>query len=590
MCSRYFAFLPAFPESNLAIVFIIVSVISQMIILAGIVGLVALPTVFLQGNLRRVVQASIATFGVALLLNDTMVFAQYRFHINAVVVDMVMSDDVVIFPLIMWLTAISTLVVLFITQFFVIRKIDAVVQNKPQVKGKFRRRFVLVFVITLLGTHGIHIWAAAQAYQPVTMLKRYLPLFYPATSNRTMSKWGLVDVEAIKRQKAMKLSGKSDLKYPIQPITGELPTKPVNIVFLMVDSWRADSFNEDNTPNMWEFAQKGQVFDKHLSSGNATRIGVFGAFYGLPGTYWHSIYANTRTPVMMDRVQELGYEIGVFAAAKLTNPEFHQTVFGGIQNLRVRSKGASPYRKDKNLTDDWLKWNNSRDKSEPAFSFLFYDAPHGYDFPLDYPKKYKPMAPQVNYLELDNDYDAELIFNRYKTSVHYVDSQVKRVLDNLQKSGELENTLVVITGDHGQEMNDNKLNFWGHNSNYTDPQIQVPFAMIGPKIDAQVSPWGRDKFTAHQDIAPTIMKNYLGVTNAVSDYSTGVDLIGTPIKREWVIAAKYSGYALVTDDYIVEVGAGGLYQLLDKTNRPSEESINFKHLKEAFEQIRRFSE
>mgnify|MGYP000630248831 CR=1 FL=1 len=106
-----------------------------------------------------------------------------------------------------------------------------------------------------------------------------------------------------------------------------------------------------------------------------------------------------------------------------------------IDNLRLRSKGKSPYKRDKNLTDDWLTWDQQRDKTKPAFSFLFYDAPHGYDFPKNYPHQYQPMADEVNYLELDNDFDPELLLNRYKTSVHYVDSQVKKVLEQLEKQG-----------------------------------------------------------------------------------------------------------------------------------------------------------
>jgi len=589
--TRYFSFLPAFPESSLAIVFIIISVISHMMLLAGLVTLVTIPTIFLPRLIRILTQALIATIGVATLLNDTMVFAQYRFHINAIVVDLVMSDDVVVFPLTMWISAFAVLTALFIFQFLLISKLEKIIVNdQPKPRNKFFRFYSMFFFISLLCSHGIHVWAAAQAYQPVTMVKRYLPLFYPATSNRTMAKYGFVDREAIKRQKEMKLTRKSDLKYPLKPIQADSISKPVNIMIIMVDSWRADTFTEGNTPAMWHYAQKGLVFENHLSSGNATRIGVFGLFYGLPGTYWHSVMANTRTPVLMDRIQSLGYDTGIFAAAKLTNPEFDQTIFNGIKNLRIRSKGKSPYKRDKNLTDDWLTWDQQRDKTKPAFSFLFYDAPHGYDFPKDYPHQYHPMADEVNYLELDNDFDPKLLLNRYKTSVHYADSQVKRVLEQLEKSGQLDNTVVIITGDHGQEINDNKLNFWGHNSNYTKPQIQVPLAIFGPGIKAEPNQWGADKFTAHQDIAPTLMKNYLGVSNEISDYSTGVDLFAAPLKRDWVIAAKYSGYALVTDNYIVEIGAGGNYQILDQQNRPSKEELNFQYMEAAFKQISLYSE
>ncbi|MBE4454044.1 sulfatase-like hydrolase/transferase, partial [Vibrio parahaemolyticus] len=82
--------------------------------------------------------------------------------------------------------------------------------------------------------------------------------------------------------------------------------------------------------------------------------------------------------------------------------------------------------------------------------FLFYDSPHGYDFPDDFSPKYEPMLEAVNYLKLNNDTDPTEFFNRYKTSVRYVDSMAGKVLDTLEKNGDLERTLVIITGDHGQ--------------------------------------------------------------------------------------------------------------------------------------------
>lgn len=115
-------------------------------------------------------------------------------------------------------------------------------------------------------------------------------------------------------------------------------------------------------------------------------------------------------------------------------------------------------------------------------SLSCFDAPHGYDFPPNFEPKYEPMLKEVNYLKLNNDTDPAPFFNRYKTSVRYVDSMAAKVLDKLKESGDLDNTLVIITGDHGQEMNDNKLNFWGHNSNFTDAQVNVPFAIFGPVL------------------------------------------------------------------------------------------------------------
>lgn len=290
----------------------------------------------------------------------------------------------------------------------------------------------------------------------------------------------------------------------------------------------------------------------------------------------------------MDRLQQLGYQLGVFASAKLTSPEFDQTVFSNVENLRLHSQGKSAPERDINLTEDWKTWYENRNKSKPLFSFLFYDAPHAYDFPENYPDQYQPLSKHINYLSLDNQTDVTPIMNRYKTSVRFVDSLAKQVIDILDEVGDLDNTLIIITGDHSQEFNDNKLNYWGHNSNYTPAQTHVPFAIIGPRVpDGVGADWG-DKFTSHEDVVPTLMENYLGATSPASDYSTGINVFSEVIDRPWVLLSSYSGYGIVTQNSILEVGATGQSRYLDTTNHPKDGNPNFKYVQEALEQISRF--
>lgn len=587
IASRYFAFLPEFPTDPLGITFILAGTWGQMTLLAAIIGLVTIPTLFLPKPFRNGTQALIASLGVATLFIDTIVFAQYRFHINAVVLELVMSGQIVSFPLITWLMVIGGVALLLAAQWWTIRWLE---NGAPVRALKLGRKFALLTFAALLATNAIHIWAAAHAYQPVTTVKRYLPLFYPATADKFMRKQGWVDEEALERQKALAFKRKNDLNYPLAPLQTQPVEKPLNIMLLVVDSWRADTFNADNTPNMWKYAQSGVVFNNHIATGNATRTGIFGLFYGIPGTYWHGFLANQQSPVLIDRLQALNYQLGIFTAAQLRKPEFNQTVFTKVENLRIGSEGDRPSELDADLTQDWLAWYDQRDKSKPTFSFLFYDAPHGYDFPADFEPKYEPMLKEVNYLKLNNDTDPTPFFNRYKTSVRYVDSMATKVLDKLKEIGVLENTLVIITGDHGQEMNDNKLNFWGHNSNFTDAQVNVPFAIFGPGVDAAKMQWSSEALTSHQDVVPTLMKHYLGVTNDVKDYSVGEDLLGDAVKRDWIISSNYSGYAIITDDNILEVSGGGQYQFMDKTNRQlKDQQPNFTYLQQALEQISRFS-
>ncbi len=585
---RYFTFLPEFPSDFLGVSFLITSIFSHMTLLTVILGILLIPLLFLPTLPRRILISGFAALGLIALFIDTMVYAQYRFHINAVMLELVMSGQIVSFPLSTWLMTIFGIVLLWAVQYALIVWFEKAI---PFPRWKLGKRYAYLTIITLLLSHGIHIWAAANLYQPVTVTKRYLPLFQPATSTKTMKKYGWVNEEALEKQKAMSLERKSDINYPLKPIQATVVEKPTNIVFIVIDSWRADSFNADNAPNMWQYAQQGKIFENHLSTGNCTRTGIFGMFYSMPGTYWHGILVNKQSPVFIDRLQEMNYQLGIFAAAKLTNPEFDRTVFSKVPNLRIKTEGKSSVELDQNITKEWLTWHSQQDKNKPSFSFLFYDSPHGYDFPKDYPHQYKPMLKEVNYLELSNDTDRNLMMNRYKTSVHYVDSLVKKVLDQIKAAGEEDHTLVIITGDHGQEVNDNKENFWGHNGNYTDAQVKVPLAIIGPKVlTSNMMQWNGSTYTSHQDLVPTLMKNFLGVNNDIQDYSVGEDLMGPVIKRDWILASNYSSYAVITPKTILEVGAVGQYDLLDKSNKPLKgQQPNFTYVQGALEQISRFS-
>lgn len=583
---RYLKFLPEVPSDILGFLFLVLSTFSHMAFLTAIVSLVLLPFFFLPYDwIRRISVAALASLILVLLFIDTFVFANYRFHINVAMIDLLLAGQIVSFSFFTLLMVIGVVTVVFAIELGILYGLEG---RKIKLPSKIGRIFSIAVVLTLLMSNGIHVWAAAHAYQSVTQLKRYLPLFYPLTSNTLMQKYGWIDEEALEKQKLMTMQKQGDFKYPLQPLQTQAIENPPNIVFLVIDSWREDTFNAENTPNIWNFAQSGTIFQEHLSTGNATRAGIFGFFYGIPSTYWHSAINNKTSPVFIDRMQELDYQLGIFASAQLYNPEFDQTVFLKVPDLRKETKGKTMVERDQNITKEWVGWFAKRDRSKPSFSFLFYDSPHGYEFPKDYPHRYEPMLSEVNYLKLNNKTDPQPLMNRYKTSVHFVDSLAKQVLDELNASGEIENTIVVITGDHGEELNDNKQNYWGHNGNFSNPQVHVPFVMVGKNIPKNLSGWNK-YFTSHEDVVPTLMQNYLGVENPLQEYSMGVDLLGKPIDRDWLLVSSYSKYAIVTHQDIMEVGSVGQFSYVDKKYQPLKEQPNYELLQQAMEQISRFS-
>lgn len=584
--ARYFFFFPISAFTSMSSVFAFTSALGHMPVLVALFGVIFIPAAFIPDiRLRRFILALGGSVGLSLLFIDTIVFAQYRFHINAVVVGLIMAGDIVSFPLITWAMSIGGFLAVLALEFALITVLETRINR---IRAGLGRRVTLAFFLMLLTANLLHIWGVAHANQSVSMVTRYLPLYYPATATTMLKRWGLADLDAVKRLKELRVDDSDDLNYPLNPLRGKAPETLHDIMLIVIDSWRYDTFSPEFSPNIYSLAEKGIVYNNHISTGNSTRTGIFGLFYGIPGTYWHAFLAGQRSAVLIDRMQELNYQLGIFTSAQLIKPEFNRTVFRNLPVLRLRSEGDSASEKDISLTDDWLKWYAETDSSKPVFSFLFYDSPHAYDFPEDYEPKFKPMVEELNYLLLNKNTDPAPLFNRYRTSVHFADSLVAKVIGELKTKGKLDNTLIIITGDHGQEMNDNKLNYWGHNSNFTDAQVKVPFIVVGPGVEEGATPEYLDSFTSHEDLSPTLMKNYLGVENDTSDYSTGADLFGIFTDRDWVISSQYSGYGIITHDSILDVNAAGNYEILDKSNRPIKRSLNVQNTKEALERISRY--
>ncbi|MCX8597785.1 MULTISPECIES: sulfatase-like hydrolase/transferase [unclassified Gilliamella] len=541
------------------------------------------PFIWVKRTLSNICLAALFSLLQIVLYVDTIVFQQYRFHINESVLSMVFSGQVVDFSTITYVLMFLLILVSFGAEYLILYLLDKKFSQK-------RSRILIVSTVFLFGcffiSHLIHMVAFYYAYSPIMIVKEYIPLYRPFTSKKIM---GLFDKSGQRKTLIEKENQHATIYYPKNElmINPHNTTTP-NIMFIVLDSWRYDTFSQEISPNTYHFVKQnnGIIFNNHYSTGNATRTGIFGLFYGIPGTYWDAFLRNRIPSLFITTLQKENYNIGIFTSAKVTAPEFDRTAFLTIKNLRISSKDGSASSRDKQLTDDWLNWYKSRDTSKPSFSFLFFDAPHAYDFPNYFEVKFNPIG-ELNYMTLSNDTDPVPIFNRYKQSVYYDDYLLQKVYDELERSGSLDNTLIFITGDHSQEMNDNKLGFWGHNGNYTDAQTKVPFIIVGAK-DLKYITDNINKFTNHEDVVPTIMRHYLHVENDISDYSTGYDLFSPIIDRDWLLMSNYSSYAVRTRDNIYFVNRLGISHYFDCHNNQVDKTPDYKTIQAAMNDMRYF--
>jgi membrane-anchored protein YejM (alkaline phosphatase superfamily) len=349
------------------------------------------------------------------------------------------------------------------------------------------------------------------------------------------------------------------MHYPLHPMQCRGQPHPDNLVIIMLDGWRFDMLNAVNSPHIYRFSQHAHVFKQHFSGGNCTGPGVFSLFYSMPYTYWTSIKQQHVSPVLIEELLNQHYQIGIFRSASLHYPAFDETIFQKIKNLRINTPGGYAYQRDQYITQDFKQFLSRVDRKKPFFSFIFYDTSHNYcQQPNAYAHPFQPAWHTCNRVTLNKNTDREPLFNVYKNAVYFADQIVQDALTALANTHLLDNTIVIITADHGEQFNDNKKSTWGHASDYTTWQLHTPMIIHWPGHHKKEV----NTYTRHYDVVPFIMQTLLGCTNDVSDYSIGHSLL-SPQKDLNLFAASYVDYAFVQNDQITRIYPNGNISIYD---------------------------
>lgn len=501
---------------------------------------------------RALTGAAIVCQGLwlCLLLVDAKVFALYRFHINAMVLNMVFGGalhDQVSLSWTNWLQVAGVLVAVFTAQALLAWSCWRLIP------GRLTHRVLpaTLWVSALLMGVGqlATIYYDARGERAVVSQWAYIPWAQPITAKRQMRALG---VHVLEPASALPDPRMSELHWPLAPLRCQSHQRP-NILMVVMESLRADALDPVTMPSTWALAARSQVFDHHYSTGNATRFGLFGLLYGLPGGYWQPMLAEQRGSLLLQVLQQQGYALHIHGSAPLYSPEFDRTAFADVRALLQTAPSAlSVAERDRHVMQTLRAQIKASPAGAPWFGFAFLDATHApYHLPEAYPPLARPMAPDIDFLALDNDHDATPERNRYRTAVHYADSLLGELLQDLRDAGMEENTIVLVTGDHAEEFNDLGLNYWGHNGNFSDYQLQVPFVLHWPghaaAHDARVS--------SHEDWVPTVLRHALGCENPLGDFSTGQDLLAhAPAGPRSLLAESWSqrGIRRGPDTYVFD--------------------------------------
>ena len=321
-----------------------------------------------------------------------------------------------------------------------------------------------------------------------------------------------------------------------------------DLVVLVLESFRADALRPRVMPHLWGLPGKGTRFDAHFSASNASHGGMYSIVFSRPPVdYWQVLDARRR-PDLIELFSQAGYE-SLFISSAETRWQMMERYLEppAFDSMSTHLEGEL-WQRDTEVVKEIAE--RLQEQSGRKFILGFLMSTH---FPFHAPyevAKFQPILPMPDGLDPALEADSEALLNRYWNSAHYVDSLIGQLLEQI----DLERTLVVITGDHGESIfEDGTL---AHSSRLSDIQTHVPLVVAGPGV-----PRGRviQGPTSHLDLVEIVLPP-LGLKDA----SRIASPVTTESQREFVpligvnMISDLADVALRSDDhrYLIRIEKG----------------------------------
>ena len=279
-----------------------------------------------------------------------------------------------------------------------------------------------------------------------------------------------------------------------------------NVIVIIVDALRADHMS------LFGYKRKTSPFlDSLYSTGNLTKIdlsfSVAGAsFPGINGILRSRIWSHMgyNNFSLQQLLKDQGYIINFLLSGDHTN-------FYGLKSFYGKSSDIDYYVDGSNdkkfiVNDDRLIFEgleNIKDyNNNPSYFHFHLNSDHYDGIRLEKYKRFLPADPK--------QFNVDNYTNRYDNGIIQADDYLKQIFQTLNTKGFLQNSIVVITADHGEALGER--GEFGHVKNIYTDQILIPILIY----DSEKVQYKNTKYATSVDIAPTI-----------------VDRLGLPIPESW---------------------------------------------------------
>ncbi len=317
-----------------------------------------------------------------------------------------------------------------------------------------------------------------------------------------------------------------------------------NILVITMDTTRADflgAYGSDLgvTPVIDGLAARGVVFEDAYAPMPQTLPSHSTLFTGLDPRQ-HLTLENTyklagEFRTLAEVAAERGYRTGAFIAALVLDEEtgmdqgferFDKPA--GIWN--EEREGHPPQRSAEEVTLAALDWADELDPEDPWMLWAHYYDPHGdhaagfnppgrHRAAIDMPAIRRRVAQGAALSEELDQATLVEFWAQYAAEIRYMDEQIGGLIDGLRDRGLLEDTLIVLVGDHGEGLYEHGLK--AHGAYVWEELHRIPLIVVAPDgAHAGQRVGGRALL---KDLEPTIKRLAMDLAPS-RDGDLGIDL------------------------------------------------------------------
>jgi arylsulfatase A-like enzyme len=341
-----------------------------------------------------------------------------------------------------------------------------------------------------------------------------------------------------------------------------------NVLILIADALRADhvssyGYSRETTPNVDKLAREGMLFERAFSGGHWTMPGHVALFTGaLERRGWFPPVkdAPPYPPLLAETLSQHGYAAMIAAANTMwVTPRVHfargtaqfngyyhsladlagRSYFPKMAQNAVRLAGwfDTPNRMRAEQVNDYaLEWvERSRELRRPFFIALNYmDVHDPYWPPEPFTHKYNAALTRRGLLKLHSgthpppntpEAGRRMVVDAYDSCLAYLDARIGELLEELERRGVLDRTIVIFTSDHGEALGEERR--YGHTSPFLTQEVtRIPLIIRYPPGVARGERVKRN--VSHAQIPATVLQ-LLGLEAAATQW---VSLLAPPAEAD----------------------------------------------------------